>query len=314
MMHILRRIAALAFGIALCAAMTPVWAQSLPQLHIATAPNDGGAEVYYALDMGFFKDAGLDVDITTLSNGAIIASGLAAGTFDIGSTAISYSAAAHERGLPFVIIAPAAVSSSDRVFTTLVVAKNSTFAAAKDLNGKTIAVNALQSVNHVAPQAWLDQNGADLSTIKFVEIPFSQMPEALAAHRVDAAIIAEPALDEAVKGGERIVAAPFNAIAPRFLFLSWSSTSTWADAHPDLVKKFAAVIGRTARWANANPSLSARILEKYTKLPVAPTMVRVLYPEHADPREAQPFIDAAARYKVIKQSFPARELFARSYQ
>ena len=75
------------------------------------------------------------------------------------------------------------------------------------------------------------------------------------------------------------------------------------------MKKFAAAMLETARWANANPVASGKILEKYTKLPVSPTMARVLYPERMIPSEAQPLIDASARYGALKKTFPASEIF-----
>jgi ABC-type nitrate/sulfonate/bicarbonate transport system substrate-binding protein len=310
----LRLFTLLAIAAAFTGATSRISAQELTKLRVATAPNDGGAEAYYALDMGFFKKAGLDVQVTTLSNGAIIASGVASGAFDIGSSAISSIASAHERGIPFVIVAPAALWSSDRITTALVIAKNSPIKTAKDLDGKTVAVNALQSVNHVGPQAWMEQNGGDPSTVKFIEIPFPAMPAALESHRIDAAMLTEPALDISVNSGARILAAPYDAISKKFLFLGWISTSKWVEAHPDTARKFAAVIAQTARWANANPSQSARILEKYTRLPVGAAMARVLYPERSNPSDAQPFIDAATRFRVLSKTFPAGEIFARSSQ
>jgi NitT/TauT family transport system substrate-binding protein len=288
----------------------PVSAQTLVKLQVATTPNDSGAEVYYAQDMGFFRKAGLDVEITTLNNGGIISAGVAAGTFDVAQAAISSVASAHERGVNFVIIAPAALWVSERPTSALVVAKNSTIASAKDLDGKTVAVNGLFNVTQVGPEAWIEQGGGNLASVKFLELPFADMPGAVAAGRIDAAQISEPALDAAVKaGGMKAIAAPYDAIAKRFLLAGWFSTTTWAAQHPDLAKKFAAAILETARWANANPVASGKILEKYTKLPVSPTMARVLYPERMIPSEAQPLIDASARYKALRKTFPASEIF-----
>src|ERR1700754_1520341 len=78
-------------------------AQQLVHLNVATTPNDSGAEVYYAVDMGFFKKAGFDVTITTLNNGGLISAGVASGSFDVAQAALSSIAAAHERGVNFVI-------------------------------------------------------------------------------------------------------------------------------------------------------------------------------------------------------------------
>jgi NitT/TauT family transport system substrate-binding protein len=289
-------------------------AEALVKLNVATTPNDSGAEVYYALDMGFFKKAGFDVEITTLNNGGIISAGVAAGTFDVAQAALSSVASAHERGVNFVVIAPAALYVSDRPTSGLIVAKDSPIKTAKDLNGKTIAVNGLLNVTQVGPEAWIEQNGGDLVSVKFIEMPFADMPGAVATGRIDAAQISEPALDAATKSGSRLLAPAYDAIAKRFLLAGWFSTTAWADAHPDLARKFNAVMIETARWANANPAASAKILEKYTKLPVSATMSRVLYPERAIMSEAQPLIDASARYKALKKTFPASEIFAKTLQ
>ncbi|HVA34197.1 MAG TPA: ABC transporter substrate-binding protein, partial [Candidatus Baltobacteraceae bacterium] len=112
-------------GLSLATAGQPAGAQTLVKLQVATTPNDSGAEVYYAQDMGFFKKAGFDVTITTLNNGGIISAGVAAGTFDVAQAAVSSVASAHERGVNFVIIAPAALWTSDRPTSALIVAKNS---------------------------------------------------------------------------------------------------------------------------------------------------------------------------------------------
>jgi NitT/TauT family transport system substrate-binding protein len=293
-------------------APAPAPAQTLVKLNVATTPNDSGAEVYYAVDMGFFKKAGFDVEITTLNNGGIIAAGVAAGTFDVAQAALSSVASAHERGVNFIVIAPAALYVAERPTSGLIVAKDSPFKTAKDLNGKTIAVNGLFNVTQVGPEAWIEQNGGDLATVKFIEMPFADMPGALATGRIDAAQISEPALDAATKTGSRLFAPAYDAISKRFLLAGWFATTAWADAHPDLARKFNAVMVETARWANANPQLSAKILEKYTKLPVSPTMSRVLYPERAVMSEAQPLIDASAKYKALKKTFPASEIFAKT--
>jgi NitT/TauT family transport system substrate-binding protein len=279
-------------------------------LRVATTPNDSGAEVYYAQDMGFFKKYGLDVTITTLNNGGIIASGVSSGSFEVAQAALSSVASAHDRGVPFVIIAPAALWTSARVTSALVVAGDATIQTAKDLEGKIVAVNGLQNVTQVGPEAWLAQNGADPAKVKFIEMPFAEMTPALEAHRIDAAQLSQPALGEALRAGGRILAPTYDAIAKQFLLAGWFSTPAWVQANPDAAKRFTAAILETAKWANANPALSAKILEKYTKLPVDPGTPRVLYPERTRLEEAQPLIDASAQFHALSKTFPAKEIFA----
>src|SRR5665213_3670534 len=84
-----------------------VRAAEVTNLRIATPPVDLGAQVEYAQELGLFKAAGLNVEITAVSNGSAIAAAVGAGSYDIGQGNIVSLAAAHQKGIPFVIVAPA---------------------------------------------------------------------------------------------------------------------------------------------------------------------------------------------------------------
>jgi NitT/TauT family transport system substrate-binding protein len=300
------------FGAAAAAgASLPGSAQTAQPLKIATTPTDIGSEVFYAQDKGFFKANGLDAQIQVISNGAAITSAVMSGALDVAQSNIASLAAAHERGLDVVIIAPAGQYSSKVPTTALVVAKNSPIKTAKDLNGKTLAGNGIKNITQVGAFAWMEKNGGDTSTTKFVEMPFPDMPGALVAGRIDAAVIAEPELSAALaKGDVRVLGNCYDGIAKEFMIGAWFTTGTWAKAHPDLVKRFSKAISQTAAWANKNQTASGEILMKYTKIVVGPGMKRTIYAEKLDPALVQPLIDAAAKYGITKASFPAANLIA----
>jgi NitT/TauT family transport system substrate-binding protein len=303
---------ALALAVLVAAgAPRPAPAQSPPApLRVATTPIDIGAQVLWAKDAGFLKRAGVDADITLINNGAAIAAAVASGAVDIGQANLVSLATAHERGLPFVLIAPGGFYTSSEPTTALVVARSSPVKTAKDLIGKTIAVSGIKNITQVGASAWLDQNGADPSKVSWIELPFPQMAPALAAGRVDAAVIAEPELSEATAANARVLAPVYSAVAQEFLIGAWFARADWVKAHPDQVKRFAAAIAETSRWANAHHAESAQILQKYTKQSVSPATKRVRWAERLDAAEAQPLIDASAKYTVIKASFPAAEMIA----
>jgi NitT/TauT family transport system substrate-binding protein len=281
-----------------------------PPLRVATTPIDIGAQVLWAKDEGFLKRAGVDADVTLINNGAAIAAAVASGAVDIGQANLVSLATAHERGLPFVLIAPGGFYTSSEPTTALVVARSSPVKTAKDLIGKTIAVSGIKNITQVGASAWLDQNGADPAKVNWIELPFPQMAPALAAGRVDAAVIAEPELSEATSSNARVLAPVYSAVAKEFLIGAWFARADWVKAHPDLVKRFAAAIAETSRWANAHHAESAQILQRYTKQSVGPATKRVRWAERLDAAEAQPLIDASAKYKVIKAAFPAAEMIA----
>lgn len=287
-----------------------VTAQQQPVLRVATTPIDIGGQVLWAKDEGFLKKAGVDADVSLINNGAAIAAAVASGAVDIGQANLVSLATAHERGLPFVLIAPGGFYTSTEPTTALVVAKSSPAKTAKDLSGKTIAVSGIKNITQVGASAWLDQNGGDVGSVKWIELPFPQMAPALAAGRVDAAVIAEPELSGATSRDARVLAPVYTSIAKDFLIGAWFARADWAKAHPDLVKRFAAAIAETSRWANAHHAESAKVLEKYTKQPISPNIRRVRWAERLDAADVQPLIDASAKYKVIKAPFPAAEFIA----
>jgi len=42
--------------------------------------------------------------------------------------------------------------------------------ASTDINGKTIAINGLKNINEIPTDAWIDNNGGDSKTLKFIEM------------------------------------------------------------------------------------------------------------------------------------------------
>ena len=279
-------------------------------LTLSTIPFDAGSEAFYAKDQGFFAKQGLDVTVNPVGNGPAIAAAVASGAIDIGfSNALSIETA-YKKGLPFVFIAPAAIYSSAAPTSVLMVPKDSPLKTARDLNGKTIAVNGLKNIAEYAPSYWIDKNGGDSSTVKFIELSPIETPAALEAHRIDAAHVAEPQITQA-KANSRVFAKCYDLLGEGFMIAGYFTTRPWADAHPDLVRRFQAAMRETATWANAsaNTDTSADIMAKYAKLDAAlvRSSVRAKFGTTLSAAAIQPTIDLAARYKLL-DTFPASEL------
>ena len=78
-------------------------------INVGIQPGDSTAEGFYAQDMGFFTDAGLDVKLTFLLNGPALTSALASGALDLAVASVGVVATGHEHGLPLKYVAPAAM-------------------------------------------------------------------------------------------------------------------------------------------------------------------------------------------------------------
>lgn len=279
-------------------------------ISVITPPVDSAADVYFAKDLGYFTEQGLDVAIQPGTNGSAMASAVVSDAVDIGYSDMVTLAKAYLKGVAFVAIAPAALWTSAAPTAGLVVLTSSAVKNAKDLAGKVIAIPGLATLAEYSPRAWIDQNGGDATSVKFIEMPYSSMPAALLAGRIDVAYISEPFF-AVVKKDIRVLGYAHNAIAKQFLQSAWFTTPQWAAAHADAVHRFAAAMHKTALWANqkGNRAKSGDILAKYTKIDpqTIATMERAQFAETLTAALIQPAIDVSAKYGAFT-AFPADRL------
>jgi len=300
------------FALVLVAGITapqrPAFAQSTDVIRVGVGPFEANAGAYYAQETGAFKRAGLNVDIQQFRGGSAILAAIAGGALDVGIGNPLPLGNAHEHGLDFVYIAPGFLyDSANPAGTLLVVAPNSPIRNAKDLDGKTIAGTSVPSIDTIAASLWMDANGGDASTVKFVEVGQPAMAEAVASGRIDAAVLSEPALGAALAAGTvRSLARCYNAFGPRVLASGWFSTNAWASAHADAVHRFRVAINEGAAWAVKNPEQAALVLQKYLKLTIP--AAHEYHARTLDPRFIQPVFDGAARYKILSKPLDAREV------
>jgi len=301
-------LAAIAGGFAVPLLGRSALGQDVP-LRLATAPLDVSAQPYYALKYGFFKNAGLtNVTLETIGTGAAMAVAVAAGAIDIAVTNIVGLAQAYERNVPFTMIAPAGLYSSSAPTSVLMVKNDSPLKTAADLNGKTLGASGLRGVAQFAPMAWVDQHGGQSSTLKFVELTSPEMLSAIPSGKVDGGLIIEPYIAEAKKT-MRVFANCFDAIAPTFIISAHFCNLAWAQAHADIVKRYASAMQATAVWANAHHDLSAEVLIDiaHLKPDVVKVMTRSIYGEKLDAAQVQPVVDVTAKYTGVP-TFSATKL------
>jgi NitT/TauT family transport system substrate-binding protein len=288
-------------------AMAQATAKAPLTIHVGALAAEVAGELFYGVDMGFFKKAGLDVDIQYFNNGSAIAAAVASGALDLGLSDLMSVINAHSRGLPFVYAAPGLLTTLKAPTFGLLVPANSPIHEAKDFDGKSMAVSGLHNIAQITASAWIDANGGDSKTVRFIEVPFPSLVPALAQGTIESSVTTEPWMTLATDKGNRLIFMEKGALSPAFLLSGWVTTRDWIAKNPDARARFVGAIHEIAAWANKNPQASAPILAKYTKLDVAVVgrMHRGQFAERFDPGYMQPVIDAAAKYGVIAAGFPA---------
>lgn len=291
----------------------PVGAQAVP-VRIGTALIEEAALPYYASENGFFKTAGVDVDLQVFSTGGgAITAALLGGSLDIAVTNSGSLASAHSHGLALVVVACGAVYSPAAPSAHLAVNKTLGIRSAKDLSGRTLAVTTTRDMIQAAVMLWIDKNGGDSKSVNFIEMPSSEMAAATAARRIDGATIVEP-LYSKVKDQMQELGLPYAAVADGkpFQTLGQVGRKDWVDRNPATARRFAAAIHAAAQWANRNHADASTLLARYTKIDpqIVASIPRMRYAESNDPALVQPVIDMMARYGILPRAFPATELFS----
>jgi NitT/TauT family transport system substrate-binding protein len=294
--------ALLAFG-SLPATVQAQQTQQLTVVKVGGIPVDTAANVYDAIDQGYFKEVGLDVQVTPMNSGPAIAAAVAGGAVDIGVANVVTVAAARERGIPIRYIAPCSIATPTLMTDVIMVRKDSGITGAAQLNKKIIAINGLKDLQQISASTWLDKHGGDSKTVQFIEVPFPEMG-------ADAIMPTEPFTSADEKNGGLILGDVLDGVAPRFMILGWFATDSWLQSHADVGAKFASAIAKASAWANTHHAETAEILAHHTKVPlaVAQTMHRAVYGTALDPAMLQPVIDAGVKYAIVPKPLAAAEL------
>jgi NitT/TauT family transport system substrate-binding protein len=305
----LKACAAIPVGLA-AGASVPARAAELTKIRIATAGVETSGAAMYAQDLGFFTQAGLDADLAFFQSGAVIVSAVVSGSSDFGSSAVSSLALARGRGLPVIIVAAGGLSTG-KLIGAMIALKDAPIRTGADLNGKTVAVAGLGTFGQYTAQLWIDKNGGDSRSVKFVEAAMPEMGPALLAHRIDAASLFEPSITLAMATGNfKVLGNTASVVAPHWLTSVWFSTDAYVQQNPDATHRFVSAIRQGALWSNSHTAQSSQILVKYLKMDpdLAARMTRDQQGTVLSPELLQPNLDVLARYNALPNPVTVSQL------
>lgn len=239
-------------------------------IKVGVIPVADFAPVYIAQDEGYFKDEGLNVQTQVMQNAAAIAPSVINGQLQFGTAAVPPFLAAVQKGLPLKAVANGTSIAKDPASdpSALVAAKGSGINRPRDLEGHTVAVNALTSIVHVVAAAAIKKDGGDPSKVTFVAMPFPDMVSALERGAIDAASLVEPFQTKTVANGAKVLAHPYSeTLQPNGTFTVIFTAGPFAQNNPETIAKFSRAIDRASVLAASHPEKVGQVLAKYGKLP-----------------------------------------------
>lgn len=243
-----KRVVACAAAVALTAVAGPLRAADLLKVTFAQPLTYiGGAPIYAALKLGYFRDEGLDVDLVTISGTAPMFAGIASGSAQFGITNGLSLLTAIEKGIPFV-----AFVGTDHGFSTLNMVVSNAWVQQHDMSAKDdyrtslrrlvgarIGLLGTTSTGGLLLAAVSKQIGLPGDAFQLVAMSPAAALAAMSNGQIDAWFEANPPRDGVYvfsSGAFPTIA----QVAGNVVF----STQSYISEHPDVVAKVARAIAR----------------------------------------------------------------------
>lgn len=272
-------------------------------LKVGVLPIADVAPLYLGVDKGFFKDQKLTIKPQVLQGGAEVTAAVVSGDVDFGFSATSPLIVAKSKNVPVEIVTQGnqAAATEAAAWDGLMVKKGSSIRSVKDLEGKTVAVNALKSMPELTARAFLDGKGVDVDKVKFIEVPFPEMTAALEGDRVDAATAVEPFVTQARAGGARSLGSYLTGLEPKLTVGTYFSSTPYIQKNADVAKRFAKAMNRSLDYAQTHPDEARKAVTGYTEIPVkaAQAMKLSLWSSDLNPSSIELVSDQAEKFGFV---------------
>lgn len=227
----------------------------LAQVKVGTIPAILSAPLFVGIEEGIFEKHGLDVQVSFADGGAAVIPSVLSGENQFGYSNTVSQLAAIDSGLPLQLVQPAwaPCCTPDEDDHGVLVLADSGINEPKDLAGKNIAVNTLQNIGEVHIRRALDKLGVNHADLKWTQLPFSDMGEALQRGDVDAIWVSEPHRTPGLNKGWKQILGPGVQSFPDQVAGYYSTSRRFAESNPEVVKAFRAAMVEVNTFAQANP-------------------------------------------------------------
>ena len=234
---------------------------------------------YVAIEKGFFKKYGLDVEVVEFRGDATHVKALLSGDIDVsinmGATEGIVSASKKAPIRLWVVANP--------ITPYHFVARKEAGATLQALVGKNIAVSGIGAISYHIPRIVLERSGIDPEKFKYVAVgsPADRF-KALVAGKVDATVVTNTEAAKLANYPEIIDLVVVPKVVPEIPYEFGMAREEYIQKNADTLYKLAKAIIESNRWIAANKAGTVEIAKKI--LPEEPTEVLSKAYDMADPR------------------------------
>lgn len=275
------------------------------KIKVGVLPVVDVAPLHYAIENGYFKAEGLEVEPVTMASGPASVNGIINGDLDIAFA--SYPAplvAQSKKVADFKIVAEALAARPGHI--VVVATPNSSVKAPEQLVGKKIAITARNSFTDLAPMSVMKTKGVDFSGITWVEMAFPDMLPAMERGDVDAAVLVEPWVTRAEKqlGAIPVLdgASGPTAEIPMSGYMAIGGEGKFATSSPKTIAAFQKALQKAQAEVSQDRTKAEPMFVKYAKIDEATAKLVTIstYSTSLEANRVQRVSDLLEEFSVIK--------------
>lgn len=268
-----RRLACLAGLVTMLASPLAAQAQDAPKVRFAYLKTLDLMPFFYGVQKGYFKEAGVDIDLIAVPGGPAVGAAVASGSADIGYAAPTPIMIARDQGQPFkAFISLEWERTPDRLWGAILATEKSGIKSLKDLKGKNFGVSVPGGLCELAAHDWLASAGLSTKDVNILNNPFPQMPAMMELGTVDAVCIVEPFATAALAGKSKPTLLKKGYLADikeKYRVSILFASEKWIAGHGKEIAAIKKAFVRAATELKSNPTLVKEILAKEYRFPPA---------------------------------------------
>jgi ABC-type nitrate/sulfonate/bicarbonate transport system substrate-binding protein len=313
------RVCATALVVSVASFPGSLQAQQLTPLRVSNFQNTVVLGLYHGIDKGYFKEAGLDLELVRVATGAAAVSAVASGQADIGWAATTVPIFARSNGVKVKAFMTADQEGPPDHYGTFIEASaKSGINSFADLKGKTVMINAFGTAGELAIRDRLQKAGLSWDDVKKVTVPFPQMQAALELGNADVAVTIQP-MHAAIMANKAIGAKVLDvgtlsdsrtkAVTASVYFAS----DDWLAKNETTALAFGRAFLRAQKEVHADPKLRLELVMKIAGMDkaTAETVPEAWFETLAITKEAAtPAYDTLIRTGMMTKSFPVEDVIA----
>ncbi|HZR99284.1 MAG TPA: ABC transporter substrate-binding protein [Chloroflexota bacterium] len=238
------------------------------KLRVGVSQNVTIAPLAMAIEKGYIRDAGLELDLLPLTGGSEMVAPLSTGELDVAIGGISASLFnALARGIDAKIVSDFSRMSRGHGFGAYVGRNGVDLPNIEANRGKRVGFNNPGAPCHYMVGKMLESAGLTVADVQVVNMPFQTIPGAMAKQEIDAACAAEPWVANTIKAGDAHLVLTFDEIVPDMEVSVVLISSQLASERP-VVERFLAALLKGAELGRQQTPEVMEVVSNYTKLDV----------------------------------------------